>query len=205
MPSLDWFDPDAEAQELYDLLYDELLAVYQIGSADGLMKLAKLRTTLSVDWSQINEAAAAWAERYTYDLVKELTQTTQEQLQTAVGAFFRTRGMTRGDLERLILQGPDGIQDLESKGRFYSAAQRAEWIATTETTRAYTEGEIEAANSTGMMRHEPKQKSPAHTGCRCSITPGVREDGSLTWFWQTVADERVCPICGALHLQDVGA
>jgi hypothetical protein len=204
MPLDDWFDSEAEQEALYDLLYDELLTVYQLGSADGLLKLGKLRMTLSVDWEQINETAAAWAERYTFDLVKQLTDTTRDQLQTAISSFFRERGMTRGDLERMILQGPDGITDLVSKGRVYTAAQRAEWIAVTETSRAYNAGTVEATNATGLERKQPKEQPPKHVACRCSLSPSVRDDGTLSYVWQTVADERVCESCGPLHMQDVG-
>jgi hypothetical protein len=201
-----WFDADAEAQQLYDLLYDELLTVYQVGGADGLIKLAKLRQVVGVDWTQINEAAASWAEKYTYDLVRQITETTAEQLQQAVGLFFRERGMTRAQLERMILQGPGGVTDLTlPNGRIIPASRRAEWIAVTETTRAYTEGEIAAAGETGMLRHEPTDKPPKHVGCRCDITPAVRDDGSLTWRWQTLNDDKVCELCLPLHDKDVGA
>ena len=206
-PNLDdWFNADEEAQALYDLLYDELLAVYQVGGADGLIKLAQLRQVISVDWTQINEAAALWAESYTYELVRQITETTVEQLQQAVGLFFRERGMTRGQLERMILDGPGGVTDLKlPSGRIIPAARRAEMIAVTETTRAYTEGEIAAANETGLVRHEPTQRPPQHVGCRCDLTPAVRDDGSLTWRWQTLNDSLVCPQCAPLHNVDVGA
>ena len=204
-PDLDWFDPDSEEQELYDLLYDELLTVYQVGGADGLIKLAKLREGISLNWEQVNEAAALWAEKYTYELVKQITQTTQEQLQHAVSLFFRERGMTRADLERMILEGPAGVTDLTlPSGRIIPAARRAEWISSTEVTRAYTEGELAAAQETGLARHEPTQKPPLHVACRCDLTPAVRDDDSLTWRWQTLGDDKVCQRCAPLHNVDVG-
>lgn len=205
MPLDDWFDAATEEEALFDLLYDELLTVHQLGSVDGAVQLAKLREGVSVDWGQINAAAAEWAENYAYDLVRELTATTRTQLQTALGAFFRTPGMTRGDMERLILQGTDGIPDLlDKRGRLISAAQRAEWIAVTETTRAYTAGEVATMEASGVDQVRPTQQPPAHVGCRCDISPFTRDDGIISWKWLTLNDGVVCGICAPMHGRDVG-
>jgi hypothetical protein len=114
--------------------------------------------------------------------------------------------MNRKQLEDLLLNGPDGIKDLAlSNGRIISARQRAEWTAITEVTNSYSNGEVMALQSLDVKQVPPRQRPAAHVGCRCDITPGTRPDGTLTWYWQTLADGHVCPICAELHLQDVGA
>lgn len=56
--------------------------------------------------------------------------------------------------------------------QFVFSEQRARTVAITETTRAYAEGNMAAWRASGLVQ---KRK------------------------WLTVNDERVCPICGALH------
>lgn len=77
---------------------------------------------LRVDWHLINEPAAAWAERYTFDLVSQIDTTSRERLQNYVSGFFRNEGTNVGDQREQIsaLFGP----------------VRAELIAMPEVTRA---------------------------------------------------------------------
>jgi len=88
--------------------------------------LLRANPAIGVDWALVNEAASEWARRYTYDLVRGITNHTREALQRAVGDFFE-EGLTRGDLEGQLssLFGP----------------VRAEMIAVTEVTRAAAEGQ----------------------------------------------------------------
>lgn len=88
--------------------------------------LLRANPAIGVDWALVNEAASEWSRRYTYDLVRGITDHTREALQRAVGDFFE-EGLTRGDLEGRLssLFGP----------------VRAEMIAVTEVTRAAAEGQ----------------------------------------------------------------
>lgn len=201
LPGIDW---DVEGEALYDLLLPELLTAATIGGMATLLDLQQRGVpTVGFDWAQINETAAAWAEAYTFGLVRELTATTQAQLQEAVAAFHRTPGMTRGELERLILQGPDGIPDLQIPGRFYPAAERAEMIAVTEVTRSYSAGEVAAMEGLGVPYRKPKRQPAAHVLCRCSLTWQTGADGSLRPIWNTLNDDLVCEICAPLNGKDV--
>ena len=76
------------------------------------------------DIAVINEAALAWANEYTMELVKGLTETTRAVVQRAIDAFIATPGMTTGDLTGLLEP---------AFGRI-----RAEMIGITEVTRAYS-------------------------------------------------------------------
>jgi len=199
-------DAEQEAAALYDALITDLNATAQIGAKSAIITAARGGAALGFDWALVNEGAATWAEQYAATLTKEITETTLKQLQGAVSAFHSTPGMTRAELERLILEGPAGIEDLVSKtGRIIPAAQRAELIATTEVTRSYSAGEVEGLRASGLEMVEPTEQPPAHVNCRCDISPFPREDGVMSWRWLTLNDDLVCEICEPLHGQDVGA
>lgn len=197
---------EQEAAALYDVMVTDLNATAQLGAQAAIITAAKSGVKLGFDWALVNEGAATWAEQYAATLTKEVTETTLKQLQGAVSAFHNTPGMTRGELERLILQGPEGITDLTTKtGRIIPAADRAEMIAVTEVTRSYSAGEIEGIRASGLAYVEPTQEPPAHVNCRCDLSPFPREDGTMSWHWQTLNDDLVCEICAPLHGVDVGA
>lgn len=200
---MDW---EAEIEELYWLLYPELRAAAQIGGTAALLKLASLGLPrMDVNWEQANLNASEWAAEYVGQLVRDITETTREQVRQAVSMYHQTPGMTRGELERLLLEGPGGLPDLTlPSGRIISAADRAEMTAITEVTRSYSEGELAAARASGMPMVEPRETPPRHVRCRCAIVPYPREDGTTTWRWETVNDDLVCLECLPLHLTDMG-
>jgi hypothetical protein len=79
-----------------------------------------------VDWALINEAAADFARRYSYELEVGITDTSRRTLQAAISDYFE-QNITKRDLEGRLVNtfGP----------------VRADVIAITETTRASVEGE----------------------------------------------------------------
>jgi hypothetical protein len=135
---------------------------------------------IGVDWGLVNERAANWARQYSYELIRNITNTSRRATQEAVAAFFE-RGQTRGDLEAALtrLFGPT----------------RASMIAVTEVTRAASNGEREiarelAAEGVEMIpiwqtnndelvcpicgpRHGKQITDnaypPAHVNCRCWV------------------------------------
>lgn len=110
------------------------------------------------DPALVNVAMAAWASRYTYDLVKQLDDTTRKVIQRAVSKFAETPGMTRGELVGLL------------EPAFGRA--RAEAIAVTEVTRAY---------SASVNEYQAELAAE-----------GIQTER----VWHTANDELVCPICG---------
>lgn len=112
---------------------------------------------VGISWDQAAEAAARWAERYSYELVTSLTDTTKGMLQEKVALFIREPGRTIGDLSA----------DLEP----YFGKVRADMIAVTETTRAFSQGEQDTARIAQEM--------------------GFR----LVPWWNTARDENVCNLC----------
>jgi hypothetical protein len=115
----------------------------------------------------VNVAMAGWARTYTYDLVRGLTDTTQKGVQNAMTTFIETPGMTRGELEKLLRDLP---------GAPFSDT-RAESIAITETTRAYS-------RATSQYQRELADM-------------GI----TMERFNLTANDELVCPYCGPLHMK----
>lgn len=120
---------------------------------------------IEFDPAAVDISAEAWASEYSYDLIKGIDATTRETVANAVTAFTNTPGFTTGDLRDML------------SSAFGDA--RAQMIAVTEVTRAFSAGEQIYQNMLGEMG---------------VIT--VRE-------WLTSEDEKVCPICGALDGQQV--
>jgi len=127
--------------------------------------------TLTMDWALINVRAAEWAAKYSFNLVRLIDSTTRDGLQAAISNYFQTPE-SMGDLRAAIAKFIPTIQD--KLGRTLYAGTRAEMIATTEVTRAATQGEL-------AWVREIRADNPAIK---------MRE------VWQTNQDELVCPECG---------
>ena len=95
-----------------------------------------------------------------------------------MGSFFETPGATLGDLattlERLL----------------GSNRARALMIATTETTRAASEGQNAAQTAAGLPR--VLLLPPLHPRCRCGMYPVLLPDDTWVTVWDTNQDEIVC-------------
>jgi len=144
-----------------------------------------IESGVGIAWDLANEAAIEWAERYTYDLIRGITETTQRQVQRAVTRFFETPGETRANLEARLAP--------------WFGQARASSIAVTEVTRASGEGvrvSYEQAKQAGInmvpVWHTARDElvcsvcgpndnklmpewqnvswTPAHVNCRCWIT-----------------------------------
>ena len=150
------FNYDGMADELRAAVLPEMRNL----TVDNTMRLSA-EVGISFDPSVINTEALRWAREYTYDLVRGLNNTTRDQLREATSAFMQTPGLTIGDVESLIEPtfGP----------------VRAEMIAVTETTRAYS-------MATNRMNDL----------LQADGVPTVR-------VWNTMNDELVCPVCGPLE------
>ena len=155
LPASFW---DDEAATMTATLTPMLQEVY-LASAEAALEVSPV----GVDWVLVNQRAVTWANQYGYDLVQGLTGTQRDLVREAVGNFF-TQNQTLADL----------------RGRLETAFGpiRADMIATTEVTRAATEGEralVELLRAEGL---------------------GFRD------IWETAADELVCPICEPLDGQE---
>jgi len=150
----------------YEGLVDELRAAV-LPELSSLVLDNALRTSvetgISFDPAIINQEALRWAREFSTGWAQGLSETTRKQLQEAMAAFVQTPGMTQGDVESLIEP---------AFGRV-----RAEMIASTETTRAYS---MATNNVQDLMRREVPDL----------VTTRVNN---------TMQDELVCVICGPLE------
>jgi len=132
------------------------------GSVLGLTAAtAQLETVgVGVDWALVNEAARDWAHQYSFDLVRGLNDTNRRVLQKEVSRWA---------------ESGEPLAALNKRLEPYFGKERAKLLASTETTRAYAEGNMEAWKQSGVV--EKKR-------------------------WNTVNDDRVCPLCSPLHRQE---
>jgi HK97 family phage portal protein len=178
---------EATSQPVREVLRRELEQASSLGVTVALDTLEGIG--FGFDWTLANVEASRWASRYSFELIRGINSTTAQRVQVAVDDWFQ---------ERTTL--PDLVKELTPTfGR-----KRAKLIAQTETTRAATEGSLLGWAEAGFGEGRPTQTSPAHPGCRCWITLRINDDGSAEFVWQTARDERVCPICGALHGKSQG-
>jgi len=121
----------AEERELLAVLLPAMLE----GAAGGVdAHAAEIEALgLGVDWTLPHTEAAAWARKYSAELIKGITGTTKDKIRQLVGGWIETPGSTLGDLYSTF-QSDYGFSE-----------RRARLIAITETTRAYAGGEIAAA------------------------------------------------------------
>ena len=151
-------------EQLLQGLFEEMRAALApeiaVITTDRMMAIAN-EVGFGFDIAVLSEEAARFARDYSYELVRGITDTTRKLVSESVTTFTQTPGMTREDLERLL--------------RPAFGDERAEMIAVTEVTRAYSA-------ATNAM-----QGQLAGEGL-----PMVRQ-------WNTLNDDLVCPICGPYH------
>jgi len=154
----DEFDYTGLADELRAAVLPELSSLV----VDNVLRTS-VETGISFDPSIINQEALRWAREFSTSWAQGLTETTRKQLQEAMAAFIQTPGMTIGDVTSLIEPAFGPV--------------RAEMIAATEVTRAYS---MATNNTQEMMGREVPDL----------VTTRVNN---------TMQDELVCQICGPLE------
>lgn len=182
-------DPKAAAARVSDedpmlraALMKLLIEAVNLGVGSGQSSLAD--ATIGVDWSLINENARKWAEEYSYELVKGINDTSRDLLRDKVTQW---------------IESGEALDALRDSLAPWFGAMRAEVIASTEVTRAFAQGNLQAwqgsrvvngiifrtANdelvcdqcspfggkvfALGDAEHTP----PIHPRCRCWISPSV--------------------------------
>lgn len=141
-----FFDDDNFAEELLKVLAEAIKS--------GVLLLTSM-VTLEIDINAVNKEALTAIQKYAFDLIKDLTATTREVLQSVISEFITTPGMTLGDvIERLP----------------YSES-RAALIATTEITRAYAEGQRIAGEATAEAWPDVPVTKMWHTNMDDRVCP----------------------------------
>lgn len=126
----EWWD--SAGRELSNSMQQQMQNIY-IAQAELLMKELPVGVA---DWGLINTRAIEWVNKYTFELVKDITDVTRRGIQTALTAYYENGTMT-------ISQLADSLTNL-------FGPVRAEMIAITEVTRASVQGELALVNMIEM-------------------------------------------------------
>lgn len=154
---------DEASASLLERFKRMLLNAAAAGVQTGVGQLETLG--LGVDWTLINEAARDWVLGFNPEQLGGKLAELYDQVQAS------SKRTLRQEIASWI-GSSEKLEDLVKRLETTFGRQRAELIASTETTRAYAEGNTLAYRESGVVDD--------------------RE-------WRTAADERVCPICGPLH------
>jgi len=152
-------------QEQEEDMYDDLLPLYMSALAlglDGGIDLLPPNIQPLVNPVKFNEQAAKWAKEYRYVYIHNIMETTRTQTQDIISGW---------------IQSGASIDVLEAQLAGLYGESRAARIAATEVTRAFSQGNMEAWESTGFVRSA---------------------------VWMTAQDELVCPICSSYEGEHVG-
>lgn len=147
----DFWEDDEFASELVILLRNATMRGIDLFSR---------RVLVGIDYTGVNTRALRAARDNAYELIKRVDDTTREAVRQAVSAFVETPGMT--------------IRDVMDMLPFDE--RRAQTVATTEITRAYSNGDR-------MAGEELAEQFP---------------DVRIIKTWFTNNDDVVCGICGPL-------
>ncbi len=174
------------------------LLAHWLQHVDDLLRAVILETEgalgAGADWALVNQRAADWARDFVGDEIKGILDTTRAAVRTAVQNWTET-GQELPDLVKRLTP---------TFGR-----PRAELIASTEVTRAFSEANNLAWQELGLPAMA--FRSPAHPRCRCWQRPEILPNREWVIVWQTAVDERVCSVpvavpwggtvagCGGLH------
>ena len=176
----------AERDHLKALLGEHIQEAAETAARAAVVALARTEG-IEIAWDLVNERVREWAAKYTYELVSGITDTSQALLQDKL-----TTWIASGEhLDKLI-------DALDGSGMW--GPVRARMIGTTEITRAFHSGNIEAWKASGVVDgfrfrtgaddivclecqpHEgevyelddEENSPPLHVACRCFSIPYVK-------------------------------
>jgi SPP1 gp7 family putative phage head morphogenesis protein len=138
-----------------------IMEAYMAGSDGGVNVLPGNIKPL-INFDVVNSNALKFARNYRYTWIKDITDTTRKLTQQAIGDW---------------IQSGAPLDALDTALTPIYGENRASVIAATETTRAFSQGNMDSWESTGVV-------------------------DSATWM--TANDELVCPICADYDGTEVG-
>jgi SPP1 gp7 family putative phage head morphogenesis protein len=132
---------DDELNDLFAELLPGMSAAALTGAYNSLQGLIK-DYGIGVDWGLVNTAVMVWAKKYTYEMVKGITDTTRAILQETITSWIQS-GNPLKDLIDTLQNDPTIL------GMFGSV--RAEMIAVTEVTNAFAAGNTVTWQESGVV------------------------------------------------------
>lgn len=152
---INWEQSDTTMADGYMPIIREIASYGAMAAAKALEVVS-----ITVDMDMVNKPVLEWSRKYTYDLVKGLNETTRGSLRQAMIDFQEGKLGGRGM--------PDLVKALEPIFGY----ERAQVIATTETTRAFSQGSLISWKKSGAV---------------------------VSKVWKTSMDDRVCIFCNQLN------
>jgi len=146
-----WRMTDAMEKKLKAALYDSVSLGVNV-SLDLLEQVG-----ISFDYTMVLDEALEWARNYSYELITGIEATGRDVVARAVARF---------------IEAGKPLEELAGELASIYSGPRAAMIASTETTRAFYEGQVASFRGSGVIKKME---------------------------WRTARDERVCPTCGPLH------
>ena len=159
---------DSEIRSLLQVLLPFIQRGAEAGVALHVATIEPLG--VAVDWTMPYTEAADWARKYGGKLVRQVTRTTRDRVGVAVGNWIES-GDSLDVLTRRFMEEDYGF-----------SRKRATLIAQTETTAAYSRGELHAARALEKQGYFEYEKQ-----------------------WETVMDDIVCAICKPLQYDGTNA
>ncbi len=144
-------------RELEDALQQALQQGADLGVSAAVEQFENIG--FAFDWTMAHAEARDWAEQHAGQLIRDLDATTERLVKQSV-----SRWINNGEHLDVLKE------ELRLNPAFSNA--RADMIATTETTRAFSEGNRISYQASGVVE--------------------IIE-------WRTSMDEKVCPICGEME------
>lgn len=165
---------DNERRQLAAEMGDLVMKVIIAGGTAGVEALPTALSTF-VNWDIFNQHALDWLKLFMGDSVTAPPFVDKIGWEWARGLTDTTRRGVMGEINAWVQSG-DPLPELEKRLQRLPAftAQRARQTAVTEVTRIYASGNLMAWDASGVVG-------------------GKR--------WRTAYDERVCPICGPMHMK----
>ena len=158
-------------QEMRSLLQVLVPFIQQGAEAGVALHAAAIEPLgIAVDWTMSYTEAADWARKYGGKLVRNVTRTTRDRVGVSVANWIDS-GESLPALTRRFMQEDYGF-----------SRHRARLIAQTETTAAYSRGELTAARALEKQGYFEYEKQ-----------------------WETVRDSDVCQICEPLQYDGTNA
>ena len=174
-----------ERDHLKALMGEHIQEAAEAAARAAVMAMAR-EQGIEIAWDLVNARVREWASKYTYELVKGITESSQALLQDKLTAWMESGQ----HLDKLI-------ESLEQSGMW--GPVRASMIGETEVTRAYAEGNRAAWRESGVVDsyrfrtgaddivcelcqpHEgdvyplddAENSPPLHVRCRCFLQPVV--------------------------------
>jgi SPP1 gp7 family putative phage head morphogenesis protein len=146
-----WRMTDAMEKKLKAALYDSVSLGVNV-SLDLLEQVG-----ISFDYTMVLDEALEWARNYSYELITGIEATGRDVVARAVARF---------------IEAGKPLEELAGELASIYSGPRAAMIASTETTRAFYEGQVASFRGSGVIKKMEFRSS---------------------------RDERVCPVCGPLH------